>query len=101
MRFAARLANQHESAATQVSCLGMHNRQRKANSYGSVNRVSARFHRLYPYSRGQFMHCRYHGVRRLHGDSEPDGSLGCTACGRKQEQQNEQLVMRWHGGWAV
>ena len=76
MGLAIRQANQHETAATQISRLGMHHRQREADSYGGVHGIAARLHDLDSDPRRGGAHTGHHGPWRLDRNQARAGAAG-------------------------
>src|SRR5439155_14718040 len=65
-------ADEHESAATQISCLRMHYRERKADGNGGIYGIPARLHDLCSGAGGQFVNTGDHGmwsVNSMYGGS--------------------------------
>ena len=66
MRLAVGHADEHEPAATQISCRRMDHGQSESRGYGGVDRIATGLHDLDSGPRGEFVHADHDGVLRVY-----------------------------------
>ena len=87
-------ANEHESAAAQVSRLGMNHRQSEASGHGGIDGVAAGLHHLDSGPGCQFVDAGNHGMRGMH--RAHGGSLRRACPQADNQQRNDQVAQGSH-----
>ena len=98
VRLPIRHANEHEPAATNISCSGMHHRQRESRGHRCIDGIPAGLHNFHADMRSQIVHAHHDCVLRVYRVHRRRGGSRSAYTQQRYEQQNQYSVWRSHSG---